>query len=173
MTFIKEFKEFAVKGNMMDMAVGIIIGASFNKVIDVLVKKVFMPPLSLMTNGLDFQNNKYVLKEAVISPEGTIITAESAIEYGTFLEVSLDFLIVGLTVFLVVKAMNRLRNDLAMDQLIRRDDCFYPAEFGSRGKKTKEVTEVKKRVNIMKSIAQAPNITMLTPEAKKLLQPIR
>jgi len=110
MTFIKEFKEFAVKGNMMDMAVGIIIGASFNKVIDVLVKKVFMPPLSLMTNGLDFQNNKYVLKEAVISPEGTIITAESAIEYGTFLEVSLDFLIVGLTVFLVVKAMNRLRN---------------------------------------------------------------
>jgi large conductance mechanosensitive channel len=110
MTFIKEFKEFAVKGNMMDMAIGIIIGASFNKVIDVLVKKVIMPPLSLMTNGLNFQDNKYILREAVISAEGAVISAEAAIEYGTFIEVSLDFLIVGLTVFLVVKAMNRLRN---------------------------------------------------------------
>jgi large conductance mechanosensitive channel len=110
MKFIKEFKEFAVKGNMMDMAIGIIIGASFNKVIDVLVKKVFMPPLSLMTNGLNFQEKKYILREAVINTEGLVTIDEVAIEYGTLVEVSLDFLIVGLTVFLVVKAMNRLRN---------------------------------------------------------------
>ncbi|MCL4116701.1 UNVERIFIED_CONTAM: hypothetical protein GTU68_028730 [Idotea baltica] len=79
---------------MMDMAIGIIIGASFNKVIDVLVKKVIMPPLSLMTDGLNFQDKNQ----------------EVAIEYGTLFEVSLDFVIVGLTVFIVVKAMNRLRN---------------------------------------------------------------
>ena len=110
MTFIKEFKEFAVKGNMMDMAIGIIIGASFNKVIDVLVKKVIMPPLSLMTNGLNFQDKKYIMREAVVNTEGLVTTQEVAIEYGTLLEVSLDFFIVGLTVFIVVKAMNKLRN---------------------------------------------------------------
>ena len=110
MKFIKEFKEFAVKGNMMDMAIGIIIGASFNRVIDVLVKKVIMPPLTLMTDGLNFQDRKYVVRDAVVNAEGLTTVDEVAVEYGTFIEVLLDFLIVGLTIFIVVKAMNRLRN---------------------------------------------------------------
>lgn len=110
MKLIKEFKEFAVKGNMMDMAIGIIIGASFNKVIDVLVKKVFMPPLSLMTNGLNFQNKRLILREAVLNAEGKTTIQEVAVYYGEFFEVVLDFLIVGLTIFLVVKAMNKLRD---------------------------------------------------------------
>lgn len=110
MKFLKEFKEFAVKGNMMDMAIGIIIGASFNKVIDVLVKKVFMPPLSLMTDGFNYQDKKYILREAVINATGEISVQEVAIEYGTLFETFLDFLIVGLTVFVVVKGMNRLRD---------------------------------------------------------------
>ena len=110
MKFIKEFKEFAVKGNMMDMAIGIIIGASFNRVIDVLVKKVIMPPLTLMTDGLNFQDCKYVVRDAVVNAEGLTTVDEVAVEYGTFIEVLLDFLIVGLTIFIVVKAMNRLRN---------------------------------------------------------------
>tara|TARA_R110002012_G_scaffold320347_2_gene543358 strand:+ start:1408 stop:1857 length:450 start_codon:yes stop_codon:yes gene_type:complete len=110
MTFFKEFKEFAVKGNMIDMAIGIIIGASFNKVIDVLVKKVFLPPLSLMTDGLNYQNKRIVLREAVTTVEGKITTEEVAIHYGELFEVVLDFIIIGLTVFLVVKAMNRLKN---------------------------------------------------------------
>jgi large conductance mechanosensitive channel len=114
MKFLKEFKEFAVKGNMMDMAIGIIIGAAFNKVIDVLVKKVFMPPLSLMTDGLEFQDKKYILRDAVISAEGKTTVKEVAIEYGILFETFLDFLIVGLTVFIVVKAMNRLK-DKAQD----------------------------------------------------------
>ena len=114
MKFLKEFKEFAVKGNMMDMAIGIIIGAAFNKVIDVLVKKVFMPPLSLMTDGLNFQDNKYVLRDAVTNAQGEVSVQEVAIEYGVLLETFLDFLIIGLTVFVVVKAMNRLR-DKAQD----------------------------------------------------------
>ncbi len=109
MKLLNEFKEFAVKGNMMDMAIGIIIGAAFNKVINVLVQKVIMPPLTLMTDGLDFQDQKYIMREAVIDAEGTVTTSQVAVEYGTLFETSLDFLIVGLTVFLVVKAMNRLR----------------------------------------------------------------
>ena len=110
MKLIQEFKEFAVKGNMMDMAIGIIIGASFNKVIDVLVKKIIMPPLSLLTSGINFRDKKYVLREAILGSDGTVTTQEVAIEYGTLFEVFLDFLIVGITVFIVVKAMNRLRN---------------------------------------------------------------
>ncbi len=110
MKFLKEFKEFAIKGNMMDMAIGIIIGASFNKVIDVLVKKVFLPPLSLMTEGVNFQNKRYILRDAITNAEGKITTQEVAVYYGELFEVFLDFLIVGLTVFIVVKAMNRLKD---------------------------------------------------------------
>ena len=114
MKFLKEFREFAVKGNMMDMAIGNIIGAAFNKVIDVLVKKVFMPPLSLMTDGLDFQDNRYVLRDAAYNSQGDATIHEVAIEYGILFETFLDFIIVGFTVFLVVKGMNRLR-DKAQD----------------------------------------------------------
>ena len=109
MKLFKEFKEFAVKGNMMDMAIGIIIGAAFNKVIDVLVKKVFLPPLSLLTDGVNFQNKRIILKDAVENAEGVIVTNEVAIGYGALGEAFLDFIIIGFTVFIVVKFMNRLR----------------------------------------------------------------
>ncbi|WP_041301485.1 large conductance mechanosensitive channel protein MscL [Lacinutrix sp. 5H-3-7-4] len=110
MGFFKEFKEFAVKGNMMDMAIGIIIGASFNKVIDVLVKKVLMPPLSLMSDGINLEDKKIILRESNIDTSGTVLAEEVAIQYGALLEAFIDFLVIGITVFLVVKAMNRLRD---------------------------------------------------------------
>jgi len=110
MKLLNEFKEFAVKGNMMDMAIGIIIGASFNKVIDVLTKQVLMPPLSLLSESVSFQNRKLILREAVTDASGVISTSEVAIAYGALIEVLFDFLIIGFTVFIVVKLMNRLRN---------------------------------------------------------------
>ncbi len=110
MKLFNEFKEFAVKGNMMDMAIGIIIGASFNKVIDVLVKKVLMPPLSLMTDGVNLQSKRIVLREAVLNADGAIVTSEAAIGYGALSEAFIDFLIIGFTVFIIVKFMNRLKN---------------------------------------------------------------
>ena len=87
-----------------------IIGAAFNKVIDVLAKQVLLPPLSLLSDGLNFQNKKLVLRDAVIDTSGAITTSEVAIAYGALFEVFLDFLIIGFTVFIVVKAMNRLRS---------------------------------------------------------------
>lgn len=110
MKLFKEFKEFAVKGNMMDMAVGIIIGASFNTVVNVLVKKILLPPLSLLTNGINLQNKRLVLRDAITDASGTIISEEVAIGYGVFTEAILDFIIIGFTIFIVVKFMNRLRN---------------------------------------------------------------
>lgn len=109
MGLFKEFKEFAVKGNMMDMAIGIIIGASFNKIIDVLVKQVLMPPLSLLSNGIYLEDKKIVLKEAVLDASGAITSQEVVLGYGALMEAFLDFLIIGFTVFIVVKFMNRLR----------------------------------------------------------------
>jgi large conductance mechanosensitive channel len=109
MKLLKEFKEFAVKGNMMDMAIGIIIGAAFNKVIDVLAKQVLLPPLSLLSDGVNFADKKLVLRDAVTNTAGELTTTEVAIAYGKLFEVFLDFLIIGFTVFIIVKFMNRLR----------------------------------------------------------------
>lgn len=100
--FIQDFKEFAVKGNMIEIAIGVILGTAFNKVVDVLVKEIFMPPLSLFTNGINLANKKVVLRSAIIKQE-EILSEEIAIGYGKFLEVGIDFLIISLTVFLVIK----------------------------------------------------------------------
>ncbi len=110
MKLFTEFKEFAVKGNMIDIAVGVIIGAAFNKVVDVLVKQVFMPPLSLLTDGVNFDNKQFVLKEAIINTAGKTISKEVAIGYGALAEALIDFFIIGFTVFIVIKFMNKLRN---------------------------------------------------------------
>ena len=108
MKLFKEFKDFAVKGNMMDMAIGIIIGAAFNKVIDVLVKKVMLPPLSLLSGNMNIQDMRIILKDPIIAADGTITKEEIAIGYGALLEAAVDFFIIGFTIFVVVKFMNRL-----------------------------------------------------------------
>lgn len=108
MKLLQEFKEFAVKGNMMDMAIGIIIGASFNQVIDVLVKQVLLPPLSLLSDGINLDNRKLILRESQSNNLGEVSIQEVAISYGQFIETFLDFLIVGFTIFVVVKFINRL-----------------------------------------------------------------
>ncbi|MGB5500552.1 MAG: large conductance mechanosensitive channel protein MscL [Maribacter sp.] len=101
--FIQEFKNFAIKGNMIDMAIGIIIGTAFNQVVNVLVKKIVMPPLSLMTAGVNLSERKYVLREAFDDIN------EVAIGYGELIEVLIDFAIISLTIFVVIKFMNRFR----------------------------------------------------------------
>ena len=103
MKLFKEFKDFAVKGNMIDMAIGIIICASFNAVINVLVKNIILPPLSLLSDGINFQEQKLILRSA------TETTSQVSIDYGLFAETALDFLIVGLTIFMVVKFINKLK----------------------------------------------------------------
>ena len=105
---IQEFKDFAVKGNMMDMAIGIIIGASFNSVIDVLVKKVMMPPLSLLSDGVNLENKKLILRNAQLNETEELSVQEVAINYGQLIETFIDFLIVGFTIFLVIKFINKL-----------------------------------------------------------------
>ncbi|APZ45783.1 mechanosensitive ion channel protein MscL [Polaribacter reichenbachii] len=105
---LQEFKDFAVKGNMIDIAIGVIIGTAFNKVVNVLVKEVLMPPLTLMTDGANWENKKFVLREAVLA-DGKPKIEEIAIGYGKLIEAGVDFLVIALTVFLVVKVMNKMK----------------------------------------------------------------
>ncbi len=103
MGMVKEFKKFAIKGNMVDMAVGIIIGAAFGKVVASLVKDVIMPPLGLAIGGVDFNELAIVLKE------GTDEAAAVAIGYGAFIQTIVDFLIVAFTIFVAVKVFNSMK----------------------------------------------------------------
>jgi len=109
MNILKEFKEFAIKGNMFDMAIGIIIGAAFNKIVSSLVNDIILPAFSLITGNVNFQNLSIVLKKETKDNTGAVLQELVAINYGNFIQVLLDFLIIAITIFLVIKLFNRLR----------------------------------------------------------------
>ncbi|WP_417445906.1 large-conductance mechanosensitive channel protein MscL [Kangiella sp.] len=102
MKMINEFKKFAMKGNVVDMAVGIIIGVAFGKIVSSFVNDVLMPPLGVLLGGMDFTSLAYTLKEAV--GEKAAVT----INYGNFIQSTIDFIIVAFAIFMMIKAMNRL-----------------------------------------------------------------
>lgn len=104
MSIMKEFKEFAVKGNVVDLAVGVIIGAAFGKIVSSLVEDVIMPLVGILLGGADFRSLQLVLKT---DADGKVL---SAIRYGVFINHVLDFFIVAFTIFLVIKGFNKLRN---------------------------------------------------------------
>lgn len=108
--FAAEFREFISRGNVLDMAVGVIIGGAFGKISTSLVNDVIMPAISMLTGGIDFSSWKIVLKAAVAGADGVIDPAtEVAIRYGTFLATVLDFLIIAFAVFCLIKAINAFR----------------------------------------------------------------
>ena len=105
MAIVKEFKEFAMRGNVVDLAVGVIIGAAFGKIVTSLVNDVIMPPIGYLTGGIDFKNLKVLIKPA--DPANKI--AEVAITYGNFINTVIEFLIIAFCIFMVVKAINSLK----------------------------------------------------------------
>lgn len=107
MSMIKEFKEFAMRGNVIDLAVGVVIGGAFGKIVTSLVDQLIMPPIGMLTGGIDFSQMKWVLKPADNSDPAHKI-AEVAIGYGTFINTLIQFVIIAFAIFLVVKAINKL-----------------------------------------------------------------
>ncbi|AFH94149.1 TPA: large-conductance mechanosensitive channel protein MscL [Providencia stuartii] len=105
MSFLKEFREFAMKGNVVDMAVGIIIGAAFGKIVSSLVADVIMPPLGLLIGGVDFKQFSVVLRAA----EGDIPAV--VLNYGMFIQTVFDFVIVAFAIFMAIKVMNKVRRE--------------------------------------------------------------
>ncbi|MFD0725715.1 large-conductance mechanosensitive channel protein MscL [Lysobacter brunescens] len=109
MGMMSEFKEFAMKGNVVDLAVGVVIGAAFGKIVSALVDGVIMPIISSISGGVDFSKAAWVLQDAVIGPDGKEVAAAVAIKYGAFIQTIIDFTIIAFVLFLVIKAMNRLK----------------------------------------------------------------
>ena len=107
MGMLKEFKEFAMRGNVIDLAVGVVIGGAFGKIVTSLVNDVIMPPIGLLTGGVDFSDMKWVLKPADNTDPAHKV-AEVAVNYGMFINTLIQFLIVDFAMFLLVKAINRL-----------------------------------------------------------------
>lgn len=111
---LKEFKEFALRGNVLDMAVGIIIGAAFGKIVDSMVRDVIMPPIGLLLGSVDFSNLFIVLKGgSTAAPYATVEAAQKAgavtLNYGVFFNTLVTFAIVGFAVFMLIRAINRLK----------------------------------------------------------------
>jgi large conductance mechanosensitive channel len=134
MSLVQEFKDFAVKGNMVDMAVGIIIGGAFGKIVSSLVSDVFMPALGLLVGGVDFSNLKLVLKEAV----GTAPAA--TLNYGMFIQTVFDFTIVAFAIFMLVKGMNSVRKKQAASE-----QAAPPPEPSAQEKLLAEIRDLLKK----------------------------
>lgn len=109
MSFIKEFKTFAMKGNVVDMAVGIVIGGAFGKIVSSFVNDVLMPPLGMLLGGADFKSFKWILKEDVLSEAGEVIEKGATINYGMFIQTAIDFIIIAFAIFIMIKAMNSMK----------------------------------------------------------------
>jgi large conductance mechanosensitive channel len=103
MSLLKEFKEFAMRGNVVDMAVGIIIGSAFGKIVTSLVNDIIMPPIGLLLGGIDFKSFGVTLKQAVGDTPAVVI------RYGTFINIIIDFVIVAFVLFMVIKLMNTMK----------------------------------------------------------------
>ncbi len=108
MGLLKEFKEFAVKGNVIDMAVGIIIGAAFGKVVSSVVSDVIMPPIGLLIGGMDFSKLAVTLKAAADGKEAVLLS------YGKFIQTAVDFTIIAFAIFMMIKAINALKRQEAV-----------------------------------------------------------
>ena len=108
MKIIQEFKEFAINGNVVDMAVGIIIGGAFGKIVTSLVNDVIMPPIGMIIGGVNFNGLRLVLKSATVDAAG-VASPEVAINYGAFIQVLFDFIIVAFCIFMMIKGLNSLK----------------------------------------------------------------
>jgi len=117
MSIIADFKEFAIKGNVLDMAVGIIVGVAFNKIVQSLVNDIFMPPLGMLIGGDEFKNLRMVLKTESVTEAGKTIP-EVAIRYGAFINTCVEFFIVAVAAFIAVEVMS---------MMVRRRETETPA----------------------------------------------
>ncbi len=109
MGMLQEFKAFAMRGNVVDMAVGIIIGGAFGKIVSSFVADVIMPPLGLLIGGVDFTDLKLTMKEAIIDATGAVTAPAVSINYGAFIQTTIDFIIIAFAIFMVIKAMNSMK----------------------------------------------------------------
>ena len=132
MSFISEFKQFAMKGNVVDMAVGVIIGGAFGKIVSSIVADIIMPPIGWLIGGVDFSSLKVNLPVNPLAPEGT---EPVSINYGAFIQNTIDFLIIALCIFLLIKGINKLMK--------KKEEESAPAEEPTPSKEEVLLTEIR------------------------------
>ena len=142
-TFLQDFKAFAMKGNVVDMAVGVIIGGAFGKIVTSVVNDIIMPPIGLLVGGMDFKDLKYVMQEAVpekLNEAGEVIEAavpEVTLNYGNFLQQTFDFLIIAFSIFLFVSLIKK------MSEKKKEEEPAAPAPPPAPSKEEVLLTEIR------------------------------
>jgi len=121
MKFIDEFKDFAMKGNVIDMAVGIVIGVAFGRIVSSIVNDILMPPIGVLIGGVNFSDLKFIIKEASNSTQAVTIN------YGNFIQVVFDFIIIALSMFVVIKAMNIAKRNREKEMLDSKPEVIEEA----------------------------------------------
>jgi len=106
--FLSDFKKFAMKGNVIDMAVGVIIGGAFGKIVTSIVNDIIMPPIGMLVGGMNFKDLKYVMKPEVLGADGAVETAAVTLNYGNFLQQTIDFLIIAFSIFIIIRVIGKL-----------------------------------------------------------------
>lgn len=106
--FLSDFKKFAMKGNVIDMAVGVIIGGAFGKIVTSIVNDIIMPPIGLLVGGMNFKDLKLVMKPEVLGADGAVETAAVTLNYGNFLQQTIDFLIIAFSIFVIIRLIGKL-----------------------------------------------------------------
>ena len=134
-SFKQEFKEFALRGNVMDMAVGIIIGGAFGKIVSSLVDDILMPLIGLITGGVNFTELKWVIKPAELNAAGEEIVAATTLNYGLFIQNIIDFLIIALVIFMMIRGINSLRK--------KQEEPEAPAPAPEPSDEVKLLTEIR------------------------------
>ncbi len=148
----KEFKAFIAKGNVMDMAVGVIIGGAFGKIVSSLVSDIFTPLISLITGSANFSDLKIVLKAAELAEDGTELVPAATLNYGMFIQNVIDFFVIALCVFLLVKIVNTVR--VKAEELVKKPEPEKEEEPEKEPEPTKEeilLTEIR---DLLKETAQ-------------------
>ncbi len=137
--FLKEFKEFAMKGNVVDMAVGVIIGATFGKIVSSLVNDIIMPLIGVVTGGINFTDYKWVIQKAVMDGQ-EVLKPEVSMNWGAWVQTVVDFLIVAFCIFVMIKFINNLRKKTEKEQL---EEAAAPAPDPAPTKEEVLLTEIR------------------------------
>ena len=139
--FLEEFKAFAMRGNVIDMAVGVVIGGAFGGITTSIVNDIIMPLISMITGGLDFTAWKWVLKEAVVNEAGEEVAAAVSVNYGNLISVIVNFIIIAFAIFCVVKALNKARE---MTEKKKEEEPAAPPEPSAEEKLLTEIRDLLK-----------------------------
>lgn len=128
MGFFQEFKEFVSRGSVVDMAVGVVVGGAFGKVVTSFVNDVLMPPIGMLVGGLDFKEMKWIIQPGTLDEAGELV-GEVAVSYGMFIQTIVDFLIIALAIFTVIRAMNRMKRKEEEAAPAKADDVVLLEEI--------------------------------------------